>query len=163
SRGHVMSSEVETSLKTTFQLCHGIESVASSTSSAKLQPPTPLRFARNDVVGKLIEPALRIFLVVQRNSLLGKLKRVLGVEHHRHFFSSGCILARHNRTGMRAVRNPARMQRDGSWLNPATRPEIAAHVKQHFVGLNVIVHPWNPDSLWMRIEHARCKCANDIA
>src|SRR5262245_25503676 len=88
---------------------------------------------------------------------------MLRVEHHRQLFGSRSVLARHDRTGMRTVRNPARMQRDGSWLNPATRPEIAAHVKQNFVRLNIIVHPGNPDSLWMRIEHAWCKCAHDIA
>src|SRR5215831_12937727 len=87
---------------------------------------------------------------------------MLRIEHHRQLFGSRGVLARHDRSGMRPVRNPARMQCDGSRFNPATRPEIAAHVKQNFVRLNVIVHPRNPDSLWMRIEHAWCKCANDI-
>src|SRR5215468_2622435 len=83
---------------------------------------------------------------------------MLRVEHHRQLFGSRGVLARHDRTGMR----PVRMQRDGSRFNPATRPEIAAHVKQNFVRLNIIVHPRNSDSLWMRIEHAWRKCADDV-
>src|SRR5262245_57821422 len=110
----------------------------------------------------LIQPALRILLVVERNSLLGELKRVLRVEHHRQLFSSRSVLARHDRTRMRPVRNPARMQRNRSRLNPTARPEIAAHVKQNFVRLDVIVHPRDPDGFWMRIEHAWGKCADDI-
>src|SRR5215470_5087359 len=60
------------------------------------------------------------------------------------------------------VRDPARMQRNRSWFNPATRSEIAAHVKQNFVRLDVIVHPRDSDGLWMCIEQARRKCADDI-
>src|SRR4030095_3857952 len=86
---------------------------------------------------------------------------MLRVEHHRQLFGSRGVLARHDRTGMRPVRNSPRMQRDGSRFNPTTRPEIAAHVKQNFICLNVIVHPRNPNSLWMRIEHAWCKCAHN--
>src|SRR2546421_4354758 len=110
----------------------------------------------------LIQPALRIFLVVERNSLLSELECMLRVEHHRQLFGSRSVLACHDRTRMRPVRNTARMQRDRSRFNSPTRPEIAAHVKQNFVGLDVIVHPRDPDRLWMRIEHAWSKCADDI-
>src|SRR6059036_227140 len=110
----------------------------------------------------LIQPALRILLVVERNSLLSELECMLRVEHHRELFCSRSVLARHDRAGMRPVRNPARMQRNRSWFNPATRPEIAAHVKQNFVRFNVVVNPRDPDGLWMRIQHSRCERTDDI-
>src|SRR5213078_948910 len=110
----------------------------------------------------LIQPALRILLVVERNSLLSELECMLRVEHHRQLFCSRSVLARHDRAGMRPVWNPARMQRNRSWFNPATGPEIPAHVKQDFVRFNVVVHPRDSDRLRMRIEHAWRKCADDI-
>src|SRR5262245_3173135 len=111
---------------------------------------------------ELVQPALRILLVVKRNSLFSELECMLRVEHHRQLFGSRSVFARHDRAGMRAVRNPARVQSNRSWFNPSTRPEIAAHVKQNLVRLNVIVYPWNPDGLWMRIEHTGRKSADDI-
>ena len=53
----------------------------------------------------LLEPALRIFRVVERHCLLGELERVLCVEHNRQLFGPRRILARHDRPGMRAMRN----------------------------------------------------------
>src|SRR5215472_15203934 len=87
---------------------------------------------------------------------------MLRVEHHRQLFGSSSVPARHDRSGMRTVRNPAWVQRNGSRFDSATRPEIATHVKQHFVRLDVIVHPRDPDGLWMRIEHPRRKGADDV-
>src|SRR5262245_18072768 len=110
----------------------------------------------------LIQPALRMFLVVERDRSLSELESVLGIEHHRQLFGSRCILARHDRPGMRTVRNAAWMTCNRGRLNPAPRPEIATHVKQYFVRFDVVVHPRDPDSLWMRIEHTWCKCADDI-
>src|SRR5437667_6984005 len=110
----------------------------------------------------LIQPALRILLVVERNSLLSKLECMLRVEHNRQLFCSRSVLARHDRPGMRPVRNPARMQRNRSWFNPATRPEIAAHVKQNFVRLNVVVHPRNSYGFGMRIEHPWSESADNV-
>ncbi len=46
---------------------------------------------------RLLEPALRIFPVVERNGLLGELERVLRVEHHRQLFCARGVLARHDR------------------------------------------------------------------
>src|SRR5437773_7012069 len=86
----------------------------------------------------LIQPALRIFLIVERNSLLSELECMLRVEHHRQLFGACSVLARHDRARMRAVGNPPWMKGNRSWFNPPTRPEIAAHVKQNFVGLDVI-------------------------
>ena len=57
----------------------------------------------------LLEPALRIFRVVERHCLFGELERVLCVKHNRQLFGPGGILARHDRPGMRAMRNAARM------------------------------------------------------
>ncbi len=55
------------------------------------------------------------------------------------------------------------MQRDRSRFDSAPRAEISAHVKQHFVGFNVVVHPRNLYGLGMRIEQPRRECAHDIA
>src|SRR5206468_53410 len=63
---------------------------------------------------------------------------------------------------MRSVWNPARMQRDGRRLDPAARSEISAHVKQHFIGFNVVVHPRNLYGLRVRIQQARRERANDV-
>src|SRR6266404_2629525 len=61
------------------------------------------------------------------------------------------------------MRNPARMQRDRGRLNPAPRSEISPHVKQNFVGFNIVVHPRNLYGLRMSIEHPRRKCAHDVS
>src|ERR1044071_3620609 len=63
---------------------------------------------------------------------------------------------------MRSVRNSARMQRDRSRFNTAPRPEIAAHVEQNLIRLNVIMHPWNSHCLRMRIQHSWRKCADNV-
>src|SRR5215212_5605347 len=110
----------------------------------------------------LLEPALRIIVVVQRDGLFGEFKRVLGIEHNRELLGASCLLAGHDRTRMRAVRNTARMQRDGTSLDTAARTEISAHVKEHFVGFNVVVHPRNLYRFRMIIEHPRRKCADYI-
>ena len=57
----------------------------------------------------LLEPALRIFRVVERHCLFGELERVLRVKHNRQLFRPRRILARHDRSGVRAMRNAARM------------------------------------------------------
>src|SRR5262245_53867121 len=87
---------------------------------------------------------------------------MLRVEHHRQLFCSRSVSTRHDRAGVRSVRNPARMQRNRSRFDSTTRSEITAHVKQNFVRLNIVVYPWNPDCLWMRIQHAWSKCTDDI-
>src|ERR1043166_4360579 len=58
----------------------------------------------------LVQPALRIFLVVERDGLFGELEGVLRVEHDRELFRALRALACHDRARMRAVRNAARMQ-----------------------------------------------------
>src|SRR5438105_5549512 len=64
---------------------------------------------------------------------------------------------------MRSVRDTARMQRDRSGFDSLSRTEIAAHVEEHFVGFDVVVHPWNFHCLRMIIEHPRRECADDVA
>src|SRR5438046_10493622 len=63
---------------------------------------------------------------------------------------------------MRPVRNTARMERDRARLNAFARAEIAAHVKEYFVGFDVVVHPRNFHRFRMIIEHARRKGADDV-
>src|SRR5436190_11613770 len=60
----------------------------------------------------LLEPALWIFVVVERDSLLCQLECVLRVEHHCELFGARCAPARHDRARMRAVRNATRMERN---------------------------------------------------
>src|SRR6266516_6519043 len=91
----------------------------------------------------LIEPALRILGIVQRQRLLGQLQRVLCIEHYRELFRARRVLAGHDRARMRAVRNAARMQRDRAALDSAARAKIPAHIKQYLVGFDVVVHPWS--------------------
>src|SRR4029077_6782071 len=87
-----------------------------------------------------------------RNSLLSEFECMFGIEHDRHFFRARGALARHDRARVWAVRNSARMQRNRSRLNTPARPKIAAHVKQNFVGFDVVVHPGNFYSFRMGIE-----------
>src|SRR5436190_18430447 len=61
------------------------------------------------------------------------------------------------------VRDAAWMQRDRAALNAAARTEIAAHVKENFIRLDVVMDPGDFDCFGMRIEHARRKCTNNIA
>src|SRR5947208_6714602 len=107
-----------------------------------------------------IEPALRILRIVQRERVFSELERVLSVEHHCQFFGASRVLACHDRARMRAVRNSARMQCDRATLDAPARPKISAHIKQHLVGFNVIMHPRNSYSLGMGVEHARSKGAD---
>ena len=115
------------------------------------------------VARSLIEPALRIFRVVERERFFRKFERMLRVEHDGELFRARCILARHDCPRMRAVRNAARMQCDRTAFDPAARTEISAHIKQNFVRLDVVVHPRNFDRFRMRIEKARRKGADDVA
>src|SRR5207248_4473119 len=52
--------------------------------------------------------------------------------------------------------------RDLARLDSATRPKITAHVKQNFVGFDVIVDPRNFDGLGVRIEQARRESTDDV-
>src|SRR5437763_12881420 len=63
---------------------------------------------------------------------------------------------------MRTVRDAAWMQRDRAALNTAARSEVSTHIKEHFVGFDIIVHPRNFHGLGMGIEETRCECANNV-
>src|SRR5262245_16492140 len=88
---------------------------------------------------------------------------MLGVEHDCQLLSSQGVLARHDCSRMRTMRNSARMKGNGASFDPSTGAEIASNVKEHFVSLNIIVHPRNLNRLRMSIEEARGKGANDVA
>src|SRR2546423_15640071 len=87
---------------------------------------------------------------------------MLRIEHNRKLLSTLGVLTRHDRARMGPMRNSARMQRDRGRLDSATRPEISAHIKENFVGFDVIVRPWNFDGLWVRIEQARRESTDDV-
>src|SRR5213075_1919659 len=57
----------------------------------------------------LVEPAQRIFFVVELHRRFGQLEGMLGVEHDRQLFGTRRVFARHDCSRMRAVRNSARM------------------------------------------------------
>jgi hypothetical protein len=57
----------------------------------------------------LLEPALRILLVVESDSLLRKLECVLSVEHYCELFGARRVLTRDDRAWMWTVWNPPRM------------------------------------------------------
>src|SRR5439155_10921437 len=78
----------------------------------------------------LIEPALRILGIVQRQRLLGQLQCVLRIEPDRELFGGRRVLAGHDRARMRAVRNPARMQRERAAFDSAAWTIIPAHITQ---------------------------------
>src|SRR5437667_3494426 len=120
------------------------------------QPPVKLR-------ASLIEPALRILRIVKRQRLLGQLQRMLRIEHYRELFRARRVLTGHDRPRMRAMRNPARMQRNRAAFDPAARTKISTHIKQYLVRFDVVVHPRDFYGLRVRIEHARRKRAYDVA
>ena len=64
---------------------------------------------------------------------------------------------------MRTVRNAARMERDRAGFDAFARTEIAAHIKEHFVRFDVVVHPRDLDRFGMIIEQARREGADDVA
>src|SRR5207302_10331625 len=72
------------------------------------------------------------------------------------------LLTGHDRAGMRPVRNSEPMQRDRSPLDSTPRPELAAHIKQNFIRLDVVVHPRDLYRFGMRIEQPRRERADDI-
>jgi hypothetical protein len=64
---------------------------------------------------------------------------------------------------MRPVRDSARMQRNRAALNSTPRPEIAAHIKENFVGLDVVVDPRDFYRFRMCIEEAWRERANNVS
>src|SRR5438874_2887665 len=112
---------------------------------------------------RLLEPALWILVVIQRDSLVCQLECVLSIEHHCELFSARRVLTGHDRARMRSVRNPARVQRNRCWFNAAPGSEIPTHVKQDFVGFDIVVHPRNSHGFGMRVEHARRERAHYVA
>src|SRR6266581_4695836 len=110
----------------------------------------------------LFEPALRIFWVIEGERFFREFKRMLCVEHDGKLFCARCILAGHDRSRMRAMRNPARMQCDRTAFDATTRSKISADIKQNLIRLYVVVHPRNLHCLGMIIEEARCESADDV-
>src|SRR5438477_1081294 len=88
---------------------------------------------------------------------------MLRIEHNRKLLGPLGVLTRHDRARMRSVRNSARMQRDRGRLDSATRPEITAHIKQNFVGFDVIVDPRNFYRFGMGIEKTRRERADNVS
>src|SRR5438552_18369062 len=123
----------------------------------------PSSTGKLETCATLIEPALRILGIVKRQRLLGQLQRVLCIEHYRELFSARRVLACHDCARVRAVRDPARMQRNRAAFDPAARTKISAYIKQYLVGFDVVVHPWNFYGLGVRIEHARRERADQVA
>src|SRR5205807_862623 len=109
------------------------------------------------------EPAQRIFFVIQRHRFFRQLERMLRIEHDRQFLRPRRVLTRHDRSRMRPVWDSTRMQRNRAALNSTPRPEIAPHIKENFVGLDVVVDPRDFYGFRMCIEEAWCERANNIS
>src|SRR5262249_35562077 len=88
---------------------------------------------------------------------------MLGVEHHSELLCACCVSACHDGPWMRPMWNSTRMQRNRTTLDPAPGTKISAHVKENFVGLDVVVYPRNFYRLRMCIEHSRRKRAHHIS
>src|SRR5262249_62050709 len=88
---------------------------------------------------------------------------MLGVEHHSEVLCACCVSACHDGPWMRPMWNSTRMQRNRTTLDPAPGTKISAHVKENFVGLDVVVYPRNFYCLRMCIEHSRRKRAHHIS
>src|SRR5215475_1816780 len=88
---------------------------------------------------------------------------MLGVEHHSELLCACCVSACHDGPWMRPMWNSTRMQRNRTTLDPAPGTKISAHVKENFVGLDVVVYPRNFYRLRMCIQHSRRKRAHHIS
>src|ERR1039457_861572 len=73
---------------------------------------------------RLIEPAQRVFFVVELKRFFGELERVLRVEHDGELLGAGRVLTRHDRAGMRSMWNAARMQCDRGRSIPRRDPKF---------------------------------------
>src|SRR5438046_10199607 len=62
---------------------------------------------------------------------------------------------------MRAVRNAARMESDGGFLDALAAGKMAANVEEDFIRLNVGMSPRNADGFGMGVQHARSERAHD--
>ena len=123
----------------------------SETSNSLFSRETVTQPSRlSDRAAVLVQPAERIFLVVEFHRLFGQLERVLGIEHDGQFFGALRIFARHDRARMRPVRNPARMQRDRAGLDAFAGTKISAHIEEDLVGFNVVVNPRDLHRFGMR-------------
>src|SRR5204862_1196106 len=100
--------------------------------------------------------------IVEGERFLCELERVRGVEHHGHLFGPKRILARHDRAGMRPMRDPARMEGNRTALDPPARSEISPDIKQDFIGFDVVVHPRYFHGLGMRIQKPGRECTNNV-
>ena len=69
----------------------------------------------------------------------GVFKGVEGVYHHGQFFRAFNAEALFDGTGMGAVGDAARVQRDGRTLDAFAAAEIAVDVVEHLVAVNVAV------------------------
>src|SRR5712692_3192058 len=81
-----------------FQIAYAA-ATPSSQDHAKATRASPL----------LIEPALRIFRIVEGERFLRQLERVLRIKHDRELFGARCIFARHDCARMWTVRDAARV------------------------------------------------------
>src|SRR5438067_13004936 len=120
---------------------------------------TLLNLQRRSVL--VLQPAVRIFRVVEIERLAREGKRLDGVHHDRQFVGLSFVSAGDNCAGMRAVRNAARMESDGGFLDALAAGKMAANVEEDFIRLNVGMSPRNADGFGMGVQHARSERAHD--
>src|SRR6476620_5887915 len=83
------------------------------------------------------------------------------VNHHRQFFGFFCSDTFLHSTWMRAVWNTTRMQCDHSSGHIFAAHEIAVHIINHFITVNVAVIIWSRNTLRMIIKHTGNKTADN--
>src|SRR5215470_2285017 len=85
----------------------------------------------------LFLPAKGIPFVFERGGLCRQLQWAEGIDHHRQFVGAHLADRPLVGTGMRPVRDPVWMHREGGWADALARHEVALHVVDDFVGIDV--------------------------
>src|SRR5439155_9450626 len=99
--------------------------------------------------------------VVQVQRLAGERERLDGVHHDGELIGVSFVAAGDDSAGVRAVRNAARMQSDGGFLDALAAGKMASNIEEHFIRLDVGMRPGNADGFRMRVEHAWSEGAED--
>src|SRR5579859_3036650 len=109
----------------------------------------------------LPQPTKWVLWVVEPLGVGGQLQRVECVHHHGQLFGALRAQALFHRARMRSVWNATRVQRNRANLDAFTSTEVAAHVIDHLVRVNVAVIVWHWHREWVVIQLARTERADD--
>src|SRR3954451_3252461 len=129
--------------------------------SSRVALPARRHTPRPSAIRRVLVPRVGVLAVVEILRELRELERMERVAHH----SELVRLVRADRflreAGLRAVREPGRMERDRADVDAAARAELAGDVIDHLLGLQIRMVIRNRHCEWIEVELARAERADD--